>query len=132
MNKKHYKVVGAIIEYDGKILCMQRPKGKFPSTDLKWEFPGGKIEPGETPQQALIREIREELDTTIEVGDLIATVEHTYPEYHVVLQCFWAKVVDGALTLREHEAARWLSKSELGSVKWLGADIDLFKKMGWM
>ena len=129
MELKNVRAAAAIIQHDGKILACQRGYG--PMKD-GWEFPGGKIEPGETPQQALVREIREELDTTIEVGDLIAIVEHTYPEYHVVLQCFWAKVVDGALTLREHEAARWLSKSELGSVKWLGADIDLFKKMGWM
>ena len=126
---KTIQVVAAVIRDGDRIFATQRGYGNYKDW---WEFPGGKIEPGETPQQALIREIREELDTTIEVGDLIATVEHTYPEYHVVLQCFWAKVVDGALILREHEAARWLSKSELGSVKWLGADIDLFKKMGWM
>ena len=126
---KTIQVVAAVIRDGDRIFATQRGYGNYKDW---WEFPGGKIEPGETPQQALVREIREELDTTIEVGDLIAIVEHTYPEYHVVLQCFWAKVVDGALTLREHEAARWLSKSELGSVKWLGADIDLFKKMGWM
>ena len=124
---KHYHVVGAIIEHDGKILCMQRPKGKFPSTDLKWEFPGGKIEAGETSEQALARESREELNTEIEVGERLCTVEHDYPAFHLSMQCFLCRVISGDFVLREHEAARWLGSDELWSVDWLPADIEVVK-----
>jgi len=90
-----------------------------------WEFPGGKIEAGETSKQALVREIREELDTEIRVGDLIATIEYDYPLFHLSMDCFWAEVVLGKLELKEAEDAKWLTKDRLDSVKWLPADIML-------
>ena len=94
-----------------------------------WEFPGGKVEPGETPQEALIREIREELDTEIRVGELIDTIEYDYPTFHLSMDCFWAEIISGSLELREHEAARWLKKEELYSVDWLPADVTLIEKV---
>lgn len=99
--------------------------------DLKggWEFPGGKVEPGETPQQALAREIMEELNTEIEVGDILDTIEYDYPTFHLSMDCFWAEVVSGNLELKEAEAAKWLSKKELDSVAWLPADITLIDKI---
>lgn len=94
-----------------------------------WEFPGGKIEAGEKPQEALQREIREELDTQIEVGELIDTIEYDYSSFHLSMDCFWCKIVKGNLVLKEHEAAKWLGREELDSVDWLPADITLIKKL---
>lgn len=124
---KTVRVVAAVIKAEnGKgqpiIFATQRGYG-----DLKggWEFPGGKIEEGETPQEALKREIMEELDTEISVGDLIGTIEYDYPTFHLSMDCFWCEIVKGDLVLKEHEAAKWLSKDELDSVEWLPADVTL-------
>ena len=123
---KIVRVVAAVIESDHKIFATQRGYGEFKGG---WEFPGGKIEPGETPQQALVREIEEELDTEIEVGELIDTVEYDYPSFHLSMDCFWCKIVKGNLVLLEAEASKWLAKDELYSVEWLPADEGLIKKI---
>lgn len=109
-----------------KIFATQRGYGEL---EGGWEFPGGKIEEGETPQQALKREIMEELDTEIEVGELLDVIEYDYPTFHLSMDCFWCKVVSGDLVLKEHEAAKWLSKEELDSVDWLPADVTLIEKI---
>ena len=127
---KTIKVVAAIIcndmERKNKIFATARGYG-----DLKggWEFPGGKVEPGETPQQALKREIMEELSTEIKVGELIDTIEYDYPTFHLSMDCFWAAVITGQLELKEAEAAKWLTKDQLESVAWLPADITLIDKI---
>ena len=123
---KVIKVVAAIIVKDDKIFATQRGYGDFKGG---WEFPGGKIEAGESPQEALVREIKEELDTEIAVGDLIDTIEYDYPNFHLSMDCFWAKIVSGDLILKEHAAAKWLAKDELDSVEWLPADITLIEKI---
>ena len=123
---KTVRVVAAVIESDHKIFATQRGYGEFKGG---WEFPGGKIEPGETPLQALVREIKEELDTEIEVGELIDTVEYDYPSFHLSMDCFWCKIVKGNLVLLEAEASKWLAKDELYSVEWLPADEGLIKKI---
>ena len=123
---KTVRVVAAVIESDHKIFATQRGYGEFKGG---WEFPGGKIEPGEMPQQALVREIEEELDTEIEVGELIDTVEYDYPSFHLSMDCFWCKIVKGNLVLLEAEASKWLAKDELYSVEWLPADEGLIKKI---
>lgn len=106
------------------IFATQRGYGKFKDG---WEFPGGKVEAGETPQQAVCREVREELDTEIAVGKLIDRVEYDYPDFHLSMDCFWCEIISGNLVLKEHEAARWLVKSELDTVEWLPADIALIE-----
>lgn len=123
---KTIRVVAAVIRDGDKIFATARGYGEFKG---QWEFPGGKIEPGETPQQALKREIREELDTEIEVHDLIHTIEYDYPEFHLSMDCFWAEIVSGQLVLKEAEAARWLTKDTLDSVKWLPADLTLIERI---
>lgn len=123
---KIVKVAAAIMIYNHKVFATQRGYGEFKG---KWEFPGGKIEGQETPQAALEREIWEELDTKIEVGELFGTVEYDYPKFHLSMQCFFAKIVSGNLVLKEHSAAKWLSKSQLNSVDWLKADRDLVLKL---
>lgn len=95
----------------------------------QWEFPGGKVEPGESPQQALVREIEEELETKIQVGDLIDKIEWDYPEFHLSMDCFWCEIIEGNLTLLEAEAARWLTRDMLYSVPWLPADKSLIEKV---
>ena len=122
---KTIHVVAAIIRSGDKIFATQRGYGEFKDG---WEFPGGKIKEGETPQDALAREIKEELDAEIVVGDHLVTVEHDYPEFHLSMQCFWAELAEGShLRLLEHEAAKWLSMDELESVAWLPADISVVK-----
>lgn len=128
---KTIRVVAAIIKTlneNGEpiIFATQRGYGEFKGG---WEFPGGKIEDGETPQEALVREIREELETEIAVGKLIDTIEYDYPTFHLSMDCFWAEIVSGDLVLKEHEAAKWLKKDELDSVEWLPADITLVGKV---
>lgn len=127
---KTIKVVAAVIcdslENTTKIFATARGYGEFKG---KWEFPGGKLEAGETSQQALIREIQEELDVKIEVGELIDTIEYDYPTFHLSMDCFLCVVVDGEIILKEAEAARWLDKDELYSVDWLPADIELIEKL---
>ena len=128
---KTINVVAAIIKATNEkgepiIFATQRGYGDFKGG---WEFPGGKIEEGETPEAALVREIQEELDTEIEVGELLDTIEYDYPTFHLSMKCFWSSIVSGDLVLKEHEAARWLTKAELDSVEWLPADITLIDKI---
>lgn len=123
---KTVKVVAAVIKKNGKIFATARGYGDYKGG---WEFPGGKIEPGETPGEALKREILEELDTEISVGELIDTIEYDYPAFHLSMDCFWCSIVRGDLVLREAEAARWLSKEELWSVAWLPADETVIGKI---
>lgn len=127
---KTIKVVAAIICDDmqekNKIFATARGYGELKGG---WEFPGGKVESGETPQQALVREIMEELNTEIKVGDLIDTIEYDYPTFHLSMDCFWSEVISGQLELKEAEAAKWLTKEQLDSVAWLPADITLIGKI---
>ena len=123
---KTIKVVAAIIIDEGKVFATQRGYGDFKGG---WEFPGGKIEQDETPQEALIREIREELETEIDVGELLDKVEYDYPKFHLSMDCFICKIKSGDLVLKEHEAAKWLTKESLESVEWLPADLSLIVKI---
>ena len=122
MKKKSIKVVAAIIRKDNIVLATQRGYGDYKDW---WEFPGGKIEPGETPEAALAREIREELDSEIDVEQYLTTVEHDYPEFHLSMDCFWCAVTSGKLTMLEHEAAKWLPLDNLRQVNWLPADVKV-------
>lgn len=115
-------MVAAIIIRDGMVFATQRGYGEWKDW---WEFPGGKIEDGECPQDALRREISEELATEIEVGERLATVEYDYPKFHLSMQCYQCTAVSGKLSLLEHEDARWLDADELDSVKWLPADLEI-------
>ena len=123
---KTINVVAAVIRKDNMVFATQRGYGEFKDG---WEFPGGKMEPGETPQQALVREIQEELDTEIEVGELVETVEYDYPGFHLTMHCFLCTIRSGALVLKEHEAARWLTREELDDVDWLPADVKVVEKL---
>ena len=124
---KQIEVVAAIIHDDeGRIFATQRGYGDYKDG---WEFPGGKIEPGESPEDALKREIWEELETKIIVERLVQTVEYDYPNFHLKMHCFWCRIESGSLTLKEHEAARWLSKAQLDSVDWLPADRIIIEQL---
>ena len=128
--RKYVRVVAAVIFSEPnengkrKIFATQRGYGEFKDG---WEFPGGKIEPGETPQEALKREIKEELDTDISVGELIVTVEHDYPKFHLSMDCFRCGIIYGDLVLKEHEAAGWVDAGELNTINWLPADVIVVK-----
>ena len=124
--RKSIEVVAAIIIDKGKVFATQRGYGEFKDG---WEFPGGKMEQGETSQQALMREIQEELDTEIEVGELLETVEYDYPNFHLTMHCFLCTIKSGDLVLKEHEAAKWLTRETLDSVDWLPADEGLIEKI---
>ena len=123
---KTIRVVAAIIIEKEKVFATQRGYGEFKDG---WEFPGGKIELGEIPEAAIVREIKEELDTEIKVGELIDTVEYDYPGFHLSMDCFWAEIISGSLVLKEHEAAKWLAADELDTMDWLPADRDLIKRI---
>ena len=123
---KTIRVVAAIIIEKEKVFATQRGYGEFKDG---WEFPGGKIELGETPETAIVREIKEELDTEIEVVKLLDTVEYDYPQFHLSMDCFICKIKSGDLILKEHEAAKWLTKENLDSVDWLPADLSLIEKI---
>lgn len=123
---KIVKVVAAVIRNGDSIFATARGYGDYKG---QWEFPGGKVESHETPQQALIREIKEELDTDIEVGSLVGTIEYDYPTFHLSMDCFWCNVISGDLVLKEADDARWLTKDTIYSVPWLPADATIIEKV---
>jgi len=123
---KTIKVVAAVIRDDNKIFATARGYGEYKGW---WEFPGGKIEEGETPEEALVREIKEELDSVIAVEDYIDTIEYDYPEFHLSMSCYYCKLISGDLTLKEAEDGRWLTKDIIDEFKWLPADIVLLNKI---
>ena len=123
---KQIEVVAAIIRKEDKIFATQRGYGDFKDW---WEFPGGKMEAGETPEEALKREIREELSTEISVNEFLCTVEYDYPAFHLTMHCYLCSLLMEALHLNEHEAAKWLTKDELDSVKWLPADLEVIRRL---
>ena len=123
---KTIRVVAAVIHKNGMIFATERGYGAYKDY---WEFPGGKIEPGETPEAALIREIKEELNTTISIERFLTTVEYDYPEFHLSMECYWCSILEGKLDLIEHESAVWLSRGHLRDVNWLPADLMVIEKL---
>ena len=128
-NKEHYHVVAAVVRDGDKYLCMQRCRSKYEYTSEHWEFPGGKLEPGETSQETLVREIREELKADIDIQELLCTVEYDYPAFHLSMDCFLCTLVSSSMTLVEAEDAKWLSLQELDSVNWLPADQSILQTL---
>lgn len=126
--RKHHNVVAAVIEVDGKVLCMQRGVTRYPYTSHLWEFPGGKIEPGETPEQALHRELLEEMDLDVEVHELLATVTHDYPDFTITLAAYLCTAPTRHFLMREHAAFCWLPWNELPSLDWCAADARLIEQ----
>ncbi|MCR5539096.1 MAG: (deoxy)nucleoside triphosphate pyrophosphohydrolase [Lachnospiraceae bacterium] len=124
--KKTIRVTAAVIHEDGRIFATQRGYGDYKDW---WEFPGGKIEPGESPEECVVREIREELSATVAVERKLCTVEWDYPKFHLSMDCFLCRVAEGELRLLEHEAARWLSRDETDSVHWLPSDVEVLEKL---
>ncbi len=123
---KTIRVSAAIIYERGKIYATRRAKGTFKGL---WEFPGGKREEGETGEQAAIREIKEELDTIIKIDSLLTTIEYQYPDFHLIMDCYFATIVEGLPTLKEHDDAKWLTPSDIDTVKWLPADYLVIKEI---
>lgn len=123
---KTIEVVAAIIAHENRILATQRGSGEFKDG---WEFPGGKVEPGETPEQAIVREIQEELVVEIAPQKLVTTVEYDYPKFHLTMHCFLSRIVSGKINLLEHEDAKWLAQDELDSVDWLPADVEVVQTL---
>ena len=123
---KTIEVVAAIIHQGGRILATQRGYGDYKGW---WEFPGGKMEPGETQEQAIRREIAEELNVQICVERKVCTVEYDYPQFHLLMHCFWCSMAGGELELKEHESAQWLERSQWESVEWLPADVEVVKEL---
>ena len=123
---KTIEVAAAIIKQDGKILATQRGYGDY---EGYWEFPGGKLEPGETGEQAVVRELKEEMDATVAIDQFVITVEYDYPQFHLIMHCYLCHVAEGELKLLEHHAAKWLSAAEFDDVKWLGADIEVLEAL---
>ena len=128
--RKHYNVVAAVVEVDGRVLCMQRGVTRYSYTSHLWEFPGGKIEPGETPEQALHRELLEEMNMDVEVHELLATVTHDYPDFTITLAAYRCTAPDKDFVMREHAASRWLLWDELPSLDWCAADARLITQFG--
>ena len=123
---KTIKVVAAVIKRNNKIFVTQRGYGEFKDG---WEFPGGKVEKGETKEEALIREIKEELDTVIKVDSYLDTIEYDYPDFHLSMDCFVCSVVEGNLVLKEHEDSKWIKKEEIDTLNWLPADLVILDKV---
>lgn len=131
MSFKHYEVVAAVIEYDSKILCMQRNLGKFDYTSYKFEFPGGKVEAGESRSEALERELREEMDMQLSISeeDYFMTVEHTYPDFSITMHAFKCLTQDPSFVMKEHKSYQWLPVKEMHKLDWAAADVPIVKRL---
>jgi len=127
--KKHHNVVAAVVKHGGKILCMQKGLTRYPYTSFHWEFPGGKIENGETPQEALHRELLEEMEYDVRVGEHITTVEHEYPDFKITMAAYWCEASTKDFIRKEHADHKWLTKEELDTLDWCAADVPIVKEI---